>query len=221
MFGEEPVTNKNHYLRWEGDTEFFTWLQRRGIRLDQSKGASKTGEAGFNFGTCHPYFPLDPAGTPMDVLELPTPTQDLVVFAPACITGPLTDAVERRHGVLHMLFHPAHIAKDGVADALRAAVDGAKRRGMEWWTARRLNDWERARRAARWTAYETTEGGARATLRAEVALPGATVLWLAPHCAGARVADRDARSETVKRWGFTFHSLVTDAAGDVTVEAGG
>src|SRR5262249_6131825 len=43
--GRAPVTNKNHYLRWEGDTEFFAWCARAGIELDQSKGASKTGEA--------------------------------------------------------------------------------------------------------------------------------------------------------------------------------
>src|SRR5207244_1010884 len=58
--GERPVSNKNHYLRWEDDTEFYGWCERHNIQLDQSKGASKTGEAGFNFGTCHPYFPLAP-----------------------------------------------------------------------------------------------------------------------------------------------------------------
>jgi peptidoglycan/xylan/chitin deacetylase (PgdA/CDA1 family) len=220
MFCEAPVTNKNHYLRWEGDTEFFTWLERCGIQMDQSKGASKTGEAGFNFGTCHPYFPMDPAGTLLDVLELSTPTQDLVIFAPACVTGPLLDAVERRHGVLHMLFHPAHIAKDGVSEALLAAVRAARERGMEWWTARRLNAWERARRSARWTAYEITETGARATLMVADALPGATVLWLAPHGARIRLEGRETQAETVERWGFAFRSVVMDAVGEVTIEAG-
>lgn len=91
--GEPPRTNKNHYLRWEGDTEFFEWCQRRGIQLDQSKGPSKTGEAGFNFGTCHPYFPIDPKGRPIDVLELPTLSQDLNVR-----TGCLAGAVAERGG---------------------------------------------------------------------------------------------------------------------------
>src|SRR5581483_1526368 len=89
MFGETPTSNKNHYLRWEGDTEFFDWCVRRGIRLDQSKGVSKTGSAGFNFGTCHPYRAVDPEERVLPVLELPTPTQDLVVFAPESLGAPL------------------------------------------------------------------------------------------------------------------------------------
>src|SRR5688572_13315471 len=62
LLGEAPVTNKNHYLRWEGDFELVQWCARLGIRIDQSKGASKAGEAGFNFGTCHPFFPVDRDG---------------------------------------------------------------------------------------------------------------------------------------------------------------
>lgn len=217
MFDETPVTNKNHYLRWEGDTEFFEWLAKRGIRLDQSKGASKTGEAGFNFGTCHPYFPLDPAGNRLDVLELPTPTQDLIIFAPPAIIAPLLDAVERRHGILHLLFHPAHIGKDGVAEALLAAVRGAKERGLEWWTARRLDAWERARRAAVWHGYEAAGGAARATLAAPDMLSGATVLWLAPDGAKIRVNDAAALTKTMTRWGFEFHAAVLDAAGDTDI----
>src|SRR5579871_5460731 len=134
---EVPVTNKNHYLRWEGDVAFFDWCDRHKILLDQSKGASKTGEAGFNFGTCHPYFPVAPDGTPHDVLELPTPTQDLGVFAPSALLEPLLAAALRHHGVLHLLFHPAHIFKPGVAEALRQAVTQAQ--SMAWWTAAEIN----------------------------------------------------------------------------------
>ena len=83
----------------------------RGIQLDQSKGASKPGEAGFNFGTCHPYFPVEFDGSPIDVLELPTPTQDLNVFAPETLLRPLLDP-RRRHGILHLLFHPTHTIRE-------------------------------------------------------------------------------------------------------------
>src|SRR2546421_4054517 len=110
--GEQPVTNKNHYLRWEGDCELWDWCATHGIQLDQSKGASKTGEVGFNFGTCHPYFPVRFDGSTIDVLELPTPTQDLVVFAPEAIFEPLLAQAKKNHGVLHLLFHPAHFHND-------------------------------------------------------------------------------------------------------------
>jgi hypothetical protein len=211
LFGEEPVTNKNHYLRWEGDTEFFSWLAALGIRMDQSKGASKTGEAGFNFGTCHPYFPLDPDGRALDVLELPTPTQDLCVFAPPCLVPPLLDAVEQRHGVLHLLFHPAHIATAGVAEALLSAVEAAKDRGLEWWTARELNAWERARRAVRWGDYAVTASGVEVPLASPELLRDATILWLAPGSATVAVNGAPLACERVKRWGFTFTSVVADA----------
>src|SRR5262249_52509159 len=154
--GRAPVTNKNHYLRWEGDTEFFAWCARAGIELDQSKGASKTGEAGFNFGTCHPYLPVDPGGSLLNALELPTPTQDLIVFAPEALFPPLLAAAERHHGILHLLFHPAHIEKPGVAGSLLAAVAQARSRGLEWWTAEEINRWERARRRLAWRSLQVT-----------------------------------------------------------------
>ena len=57
--GERPATNKNHYLRWENDVDVWEWCVKHGIRLDQSKGASKSGEAGFD-GWIHRY--IVPAG---------------------------------------------------------------------------------------------------------------------------------------------------------------
>src|SRR5207244_13480505 len=121
---------KNRYTRWEGDTEFFDWCARRGIRLEQSKGASKAGDGGFSFGTCHLYFPLAPDGRKIDVLELPLPTQDLEVFAPEAFGALLLEAVYRHHGVLHLLFHPGSIDLPNVADAMLRAVQQAQARGM-------------------------------------------------------------------------------------------
>ena len=219
--GEEPLTNKNHYLRWEGDTDIWQWCAAHGIQLDQSKGASKTGEAGFNFGTCHPYFPVDFHGNVIDVLELPTPTQDFIVFAPPAILEPLLDGVLRSHGVLHLLFHPSHILTDGVADAIRHAVKTARSRGLVWWTAAQINRWERARRQVRWTDYRRNDGTDAVTLHANAPLPGATVLWLGKGD-GVRVNGVDAPTETVKRWGSTFQAVMVDAEGigDWRVEIG-
>lgn len=207
--GERPVTNKNHYLRWEGDTELFDWCLSVGIELDQSKGASKTGEAGFNFGTCHPFFPVDRSGNLLDVLELPTPTQDLNVFAPEALFKPLLRAALKHHGIVHLLFHPAHIDKPGVAESLIEAARQAKAQGVEWWTGAQINRWERTRRRARWVS--PAEGEAQLQLVCDTPLRKATVLVL--NCGGEELAAADElRSEEsiVTRWGFEFRSIVAD-----------
>lgn len=204
LFGEKPVSNKNHYTRWEGDTEFFDWCALRGIEIDQSKGASKTGEVGFNFGTCHPHFPLAPDGRMIDVLELPTPTQDLEVFAPTAVAHALLASAQRNHGVLHVLFHPGHTDKPEVGVALLEIVAAAKSQGLEWWTAAQLNSWERARRTARWTA---TQSGA-ASLSAGKNLDDATLLVLDANARGAHLNGVALESTTVTRYGFEFQSAV-------------
>lgn len=71
---EGIVSNKNHYTRWEGWTEFYTWCEKLGIEIDQSRGPSKQGTVGFPFGTAHVTFPMgdvDVANRRMDVLNLP------------------------------------------------------------------------------------------------------------------------------------------------------
>jgi hypothetical protein len=210
LFGQKPVSNKNHYLRWEGDMQLFEWLEEHDIELDQTKGASKTGEAGFNFGTCHPYFPVEMGGRAVNVLELPTPTQDLEIFAPTPLFYPLMEAALRHHGIMHLLFHPAHIAKPGVADAIFTAARETTAAGMVWWTAAQINQWERARRQAKWQDYHVENGVGRATLASGAELLGATVLWLGDDV--VTVEGNGARLETklVTRWGFPFHAATLD-----------
>jgi hypothetical protein len=214
--GEAPVTNKNHYLRWEGYVELYDWCARRGIRLDQSKGASKMGEVGFNFGTCHLHRPVDRAGTTRDVLELPTPTQDLNVFAPAAVLSPLLEAAIRRHGVLHLLFHPAHVHRPEVVQALKDAVRAARDRGLEWWTGRELGEWENARRQVTWSGWDQERDRVGISLAPAAALPGVTLLWLAPDTGTIRVNGAVVPHRTVERWGFPFQSVVFDASPGVS-----
>jgi len=206
LFGQSPVSNKNHYLRFEGDTEFFDWCAARGIMLDQSKGAARAGEAGYNFGTCHLHRPVAPDGRRIGVLELATPTQDLEVFAPSALGDALLSSVLRHHGVLHLLFHPAHIATEGVEDALRRAVEQGRACGLEWWTAERLARWELARRSFRWIAYETGDDGPRVAVTAGQPVEGATVLWLG-----------EGAGPAVERWGFRFSRTIADLDGEVAL----
>lgn len=208
--GAAPVSNKNHYLRWEGDSDLWAWCARAGIQLDQSKGPSKTGAIAFTFGTCHPYFPVDPAGQPIDVLELPTLTQDLLLTAPVAALAPMLDGVLRAHGVLHLLFHPAHIAKPGQAEAFLEAAARARAAGLEWWTAAEIDAWERARRQASW---RMAPDGAF-VLHTGAALPGATLLWLGGADQPAAINGAAYGTQTVERWGFRFTAIVLDAAPD-------
>lgn len=225
VLGEpRPVTNKNHYLRWEGDTEFFDWCVANAIEFDQTKGPSKSGNVGFTFGTCHPYFPVDPEGRLIDVLELPTLTQDLLIVAPKELSKHLADGAAKHHGVMHILHHPAHIEKPGTADALLEAIEQGKQRGMEFWTAREINDWERARRTVTWSDWSAVPGGARCALRTERPLSEATVLWLCNADVGG-VSDADSalpppgasvngdtcEIEFVERWGHRFAAATFDA----------
>jgi hypothetical protein len=204
--GEKPVSNKNHFLRWEGDTEFFGWLVRCGVQFDANKGVSKTGETGFNFGFCHPYYPVDPKGEMIDVLEVSTLSQDIGIFAPPEVVEPTLNAVTKVHGVMHFVFHPAHIPKPGVEENLLSLISKARVLGMEWWTGRRINDWERARRSAIWS--DCSNGRVRLTTRAP--LREATILWLSPDPAGVTVNGKEIEPQTVERWGFRFQSVALD-----------
>jgi peptidoglycan/xylan/chitin deacetylase (PgdA/CDA1 family) len=202
QFGETPVTNKNHFLRWEGDVEFFDWCAKRKIELDQSKGPSKTGEAGFNFGSCHPYFPVRFNGESIDVLELATLTQDLVVFAPPLILQHLMDGTQRVHGIMHLLFHPAHMHRPEVREACANAINTAKAAGMEWWTSRQINTWERARRKVKWSNYSAAGGSASVTIATKSELRDATILWL-----GSKNGDAKMHA-----WGFEFTAATQSLA---------
>jgi hypothetical protein len=212
--GERPVTNKNHYLRWENDTDIWDWCVKHGIGLDQSKGASKTGEAGFNFGTCHPYFPVRFDGSTIDVLELPTPTQDLFVFAPEAILEPLLAQAKKVHGVLHLLFHPAHFRHQQVVDAILMSIRRGKEEGMEWWTGRQINAWERARRTAKISDCSASDG--TFTIATEQELPHATVLWLGD---AKLQASGSETSGTHKAWGFEFAAVTATIKGSLRFAA--
>lgn len=214
--GQKPVTNKNHFLRWEGYTEFYDWCAQRGIQFEESKGASKMGEAGYNFGTCHPHFPVTREGRVIDVLELPTPTQDLNAFAPFPLLFTLLDVVLRHHGVLHLLFHPGRMDTPEVVAAVPQAIAETRQRGLEWWTGQEINAWERARREAQWQSYLQANDCAAVDLQADAQLDGATLLWLSPRAGAVSVNGEVVTSQQVERWGFTFQSIVFDVAPGVS-----
>ena len=144
------ASNKNHYTRWEGRLDFWRWCEEAGIHSDQTRGPSKQGTIGFALGGSQPYFPLDDEADPprlLNVLEVNLLTQDLVVVCPPEYGRQLVDSVLRHHGVAHFLFHPAHILKPTVADALCGLVEYGRAQGLEWWTNEQIYQWEILRRS--------------------------------------------------------------------------
>ncbi|MCE5324700.1 hypothetical protein LLG46_15500 [bacterium] len=208
--GKKPISNKNHFLRWEGDVEFFEWCERHNIMLDQSKGGSKAGDSGFTFGTCHVYFPVDFREKTLDVLELPTLTQDLTISAPAELAAPLIAAALKHHGIFHPLFHPAHVLKEDVAAVLQKVIADAKSAGLEWFTAEQINSWERARRSVEWSDYHVLEDGVSVVVEATSPLKDASLMWLTADDAQIDIDESNSDTSKVIRWGFRFVSTLAD-----------
>lgn len=215
LLDRQPITNKNHYLRWEGDMEFYRWLEARGIQVDQSKGPSKIGEAGFNFGTSHPFFPAHFDGRLSNVLELPTLSQDLSVFGPEQLGEPLLAGVLKHHGIAHFLFHPSHFDKPETAPAMEHVVAKGVRSNLEWWTAEQINHWERARRCVQ-CKMQYRPGAAILRLRSGTELSQITLMWLSCGQKYAYSVDgKNCEITNVRRWGFEFQSAVFDLPRDM------
>jgi hypothetical protein len=148
-----------------------------GIASDQSRGPSKKGTIGFPLGGSQPFFPLDDLADPpryLDVLEVNMLTQDLVIVCPAEYGRQLLDSAARHHGVAHFLFHPAHILKPGVAEALGDLLQYGRSQGIEWWTSEQIYRWEKRRRGI--TAQFASRDSI--TLKAREPLDQATLLVL-------------------------------------------
>jgi hypothetical protein len=207
MAGTPIISNKNHYLRWQGLDEFFVWLERAGVLSDESKGPSKTGNTGFPFGGCHPWFPVHEHTLRMiDVLEVNLATQDLALTCPAEVGPAVVDWALAHYGVAHFLFHPAHAAKPPVAEAMRSVVTYAQGKGIPWWTNNQIQDWERRRRQVSMRLSEGS-GVPAWTVEATQAMPGATLLWFGsqpPSVAGTK------KSCEIEVYGFKASAFVVD-----------
>ena len=215
------TSNKNHYTRWEQRLDFFRWCEEVGIQSDQTRGPSKHGTIGFPLGGSQPFFPWDDEGpTPrrLNVLEVNLLTQDLVVVCPEEYGKQLFDSAVRHHGVAHFLFHPAHIVKPPVAEALCRLVDYGKSQGIEWWKSDEIYDWEIRRRSV--TAEFQANG--TVTLHAPQPLQEATLLLLKPgqETRSIAVNGQTTKNESMKVYGFDFDAVTLDVAEDVKVQIG-
>ena len=216
---KQITSNKNHYTRWEGRLDFFRWCEEVGITSDQTRGPSKHGTIGFPLGGSQPYFPLDDEADPprlLNVLEVNMLTQDLKVVCPPEYGKQLMDSVLRHHGVAHFLFHPAHILKPGVADALGELVDYGRSQGIEWWTNAQIYQWERLRRSVK----ANFNSGNTFALRATEALPDATLLFLKSGQEPRSIAidGKPVHGDQQSIYGFEFDAVTVDVAGECKVQ---
>ncbi|RKN84064.1 hypothetical protein [Paenibacillus ginsengarvi] len=211
-------TNKNHYLRWEGDVQFYKWCERAGIVFEQSKGGTKQGNKGFLAGTCHPYLPMSDSADRnriMKVYSNPTLAWDPPV--PIRCTMPeakvLLDRSKEVYGVAHFLYHPATMAAhDNVGSGFLELLRYGEEQGLVWWTALELYNWLELRR----TVQATVEDG-YLRITAERVCKGLTVLLppdaALPEGGGAAVI----RSERmVNRCGMPLRQLILDVPQGVT-----
>lgn len=216
-------TNKNHYLRWEGDVQFYKWCERAGIVVEQSKGGTKQGNKGFLAGTCHPYLPMSDSSERnriMRVYSNPTLAWDPPV--PIRCTLPegkaLIDRCRAVYGVAHFLYHPATLAAHGTGDALVELVRYGEEQGLVWWTAQDMYEWLERRRAV-----EATVEGGYLRIRAEYACKGLTVMLPPDTAAPEGVAASTVRQvRYVKRYGLPLQQWIVDVPeGETAIPLGG
>jgi len=161
---EDIVSNKNHYLRWEGDIQFYQWCERAGIGVDQSRGGTKQGNKGFLAGTCHPCLPVSATeqNRLISTLSVPTlawdpPMENRCTAEEARV---LLDRSIDVNGIGHFLFHPAAGMEheDKVGKMLVELVHYGLQRGIEWWTSKQIGQWFHQRRQVQIKCLKKREG---------------------------------------------------------------
>lgn len=217
--GEPVRTNKNHYLRWEGDVQFYQWCERAGIVVEQSKGGTKQGNKGFLSGTCHMHLPISNAAERnrlMKVYSNPTLAWD-PPMALRC-TGPEARAIIDRcksvYGVAHFLYHPATFKLHAeVGPTFVETVRYGKEQGLPWWTAKQLYEWHELRR----TIEVQAEAG-KLVVKAGGACQGLTVLLPADHPLPEGGAGGTVRAvKPTERYGMPLQMWVLDVPQGETV----
>jgi hypothetical protein len=124
----------------------------------------------------------------------------------------------RHHGVAHFLFHPAHILKPGVAEALTKLLDYGRAQRLEWWTNEQIYQWESLRRGV--TA--TFDAPSAVTLHAPRPLSQATLLLLRPGQEAQAISlNGQTASSTLRNLhGFEFDALTLGLGGRTKVQVG-
>jgi len=227
--GVSLVSDKNHYLRWEHWTEFYRWCEKKGIEADQTKGPTKVHNFGFLYGTCHPYFPIDDwryRNRFLNVLEIPLHDQEMWRGWPEkesiAVLNNFTYQAYMHYGVIHHLFHPAHIQR--VHRVLNATIQYIKSLpNMSFWTSKQINDWERARRSVFFKSIKLASRELSFQASSRIRVNEATIIVLVPRNFNPeewsiRVGGSEVKWETTQIYGFTFAKFTIDIEGLISID---
>lgn len=224
------VTNKNHYLRWEGDVQFYQWCERAGIQVEQSKGGTKQGNKGFLFGTCHPYRPIASAeqfNRIINVWSVPTLAWD-PPHALRCTLNEALALLERAvevNGVAHFLFHPGIVDKEDrgktPADALEVLARRGRELGLRWMRADEMVSWLQRRGQIQMTLRQNGVDSLTIHLQSRERVQGVTLLvWRQNDDHIWRVADHggtDFVAQNKQQFGCPVTELVLDVSSGETI----
>lgn len=217
------VTNKNHYLRWEGDLQFYHWCERAGIKVEQSKGGTKRGNKGFLAGTCHPYYPISHSyalNRRLDVLSLPTLAWDPpdVMRCSEREAYALLERCREVYGVAHFLFHPGamgNVPGDAGGEMLVKLAEYGRGLGMAWWTSEEIWRWCQIRNQVDIVVRKDSTENSVVSISSDSDLQGFTVLLtVQPH---EVLTIEDTQGCTVRsikrifRFGCSYFEVVLDA----------
>ncbi|MFC5402968.1 hypothetical protein [Cohnella soli] len=217
------VTNKNHYLRWEGDAAFYHWCERAGVKVEQSRGGTRQGNKGFLAGTCHPFTPIGSVherNRPLDVLSLPTLAWDppLPLRCTKQEAFALLDRATDVNGVAHFLFHPAMLIQnnDQVGSLLVDLVRYGATRGLAWWTAEQIWQWRSVRKQVTIQQELDADQKPKLVIVSDTALSGLTLLvskegqWQAWGDSTSSRMNLMKGCRTIERFGCLYTELILD-----------
>jgi hypothetical protein len=129
-----------------------TWRYQEmaGLLYDTTLGFND--DLGFRWGTCCPFYPLDPKrGVPSQILEIPLAIQDTVFFRQGYPLEALYEIAENTHachGVLTSLWHHAVFNRyefPGAISSYRKMIEFCKERNAWVANGAEINRWWRSR----------------------------------------------------------------------------
>lgn len=217
--GGSMAASRTLDTRWERRNQLFQWCDLNDVRVEESKGPNHPGNAGFLFGTCHPFRPFGSQGTFFKCFELPFLSREPDGFLPSQSCQGLIERTARHYGVAHFVIRPGLTQNGLTQETFRKLVVVGRSLGMEWWKSSEIWQWEASRRKVKYTLRDGNEGPTL-TAYAEEDMDEATLLFLAPQLASINVHGKPIHPRKIERYGFSFYGVNVSLPGRASLELG-